>query len=278
MNFFFTFCFDIGRINRHILIKSLQGLINSLDCFNNTYKLTVYTNISELSSIINNINVSIINYELSNIKSMQDIWYDLNYHRLFMANDICTEDISPIWIDIDTIICKNIDHLSRYESFFIMQGGDDIHPFHITDGKNAPNNIYIQGNVWKINRHIIDELYKILSTIKTKIEFDAQGLFNYAYHFTNLKSKMNILGKDIDIDTINGLSITSNSIIRHPRIDLLKDKLFMNENGLIIDKETGKNLQFFSFTFYTLESFIVNNSFMHFSDNGVKNFFIKCGY
>jgi hypothetical protein len=280
MNIFFTFCFDIGKINRQVLIKSAKGLVNSLNFFNNNYKLYIYTNVDELFNCINNENIVIIKYSLNSIaKIYNNMWFDLSFHKLHIANELCNATTSPIWIDLDTIVCKNVDHLVNYPSFFVMQGSNDLRPFHITNGLSVPHNIYIQGNIWKMNQCLLDKLMAILKGIPTRIEYDSQGLFNYAYHFEGLQSEMLIMGKDIDVNTINGLNITEDNteLLKHPEINLLKNKLIM-QNNLIINTETNKTVQFFSFTFDALQRFILNNSFSQFTDEGVRNFFISCGY
>jgi lipopolysaccharide biosynthesis glycosyltransferase len=194
MNVFFTFCFDINKINRHVLIKSAKGLINSFNYFNNDYILYIYTNISELSEHIDDSHVKIIPYNLNNVKCVyNNAWFDLSFHKLFLAKELLETESSIIWIDLDTIVCRNIDHLSKYINFFIMQGSLDTRPFRITNGMSVPHNIYIQGNIWKLDKDLLNKIFHLLSTIKTYIEYDSQGLFNYAYHFTLLKnySKLN---------------------------------------------------------------------------------------
>ena len=276
MNIFFTFLFDIKRISVPNMVHALTSLVKSLDYFKNSYELHVYTNVPIR---FDNPNIKIIKYELSDIiKYYNNVWHDISFHKLSTAKTFTEKGISPIWIDLDTIVCRNVDHLSDYNNFFVKQGGSmDTKIFNILPGLGVENKDYIQGNIWKINPALLNLLMELWDSLTTKPEYDTQGLFNYAYHFKDMKSNMLILGEDVDHNTINGLDIVNDKIVTHPTISLLKDNLVMRD-GKIISLNSNKEIQFFSFTFLTLVDFFSRNLFAQFSDPGIRDFFKSCGY
>jgi hypothetical protein len=133
---------------------------------------------------------------------------------------------SPIWIDLDTIVCRNIDHLTTYDNFFIKQGTEDTKPFAIIPNLEIESNKYIQGNIWKLDPILYNELIAVGDSMPIKPNYDTQGLFNYAYHFKEFNSKMKILGEDIDTNTINGLDYVDHIILKHHKIDIHSTQYF----------------------------------------------------
>lgn len=276
MNTFFTFLLNIHRHPVHHMIRALECLVKSLDYFNNTYELIVYTNVH---FTLDNSSVKIIMIDMNTIANYYgDMWHNISYHKLVIATSLTEGGISPIWLDLDTIVCRNIDHLNGYTNFFVKQGGPlDERPFPILPNISVPVFKYIQGNIWKVDGTILTKLMNLWNSMPIKPDYDSQGLFNYAYHFKGLNTEMLSLGEDVDIGTINGLDIVNDSIVMHPDIAHLKDNLVMR-NGKIMSISSGKEVQFFSFTFYTLIHFFNNNQFTHFSDPAIVEFFKSCGY
>lgn len=280
MNIFYSFCFDIRRIDKTILVKAYTGLIKSLDYFNNNYKFIVYTNFA-IPAI--NDNIEIIQYDIKNIKSIytntdSNTWYNMSFHKLIIYKELLEKyGKSPIWIDLDTIICRNIDHLATYDNFFIKQGTTDKRPFAIIPNLEIESNKYIQGNIWKIDPTLYNELIAVWDSMPIKPNYDTQGLFNYAYHFKGFNSKMNILGENIDTNTINGLEYVDHITLKHPVISEIKHKLVLQDSK-IIHTVLHKEMQFMTFTFYTLRSFIIFNQFAQFNNPALVNFFRYCGF
>jgi hypothetical protein len=206
-------------------------------------------------------------------------WLNLSFHKLIIADQITTENDTYIWIDLDTIICKNIDHLVNYKSFFIMLGSEDTKPFQIfKNGLSIPHKDYIQGNIWKLDRKLLTCALNSWNSLDPKPEYDGQGLFNYMYHFNGYKPHMLILGKDVDIGTINGIEIQNTKEIKYDGEQELRDNLYMTENREIMDKRTNKQVQFFSFIFEVYQTYLRDNRFTLFKDDIIKKFFKECGY
>ena len=287
MNTFISFCLDIKRIKKETLLRALECLIRSLDFFNNTYKLIVYTNMDMVRQnpfISIHACVTIVDLNLNDVTDYyfyvndSPIWHNISFHKLVVCRNYAVKNnVSPIWIDLDTIVCRNIDHLSNYPNFFITQGSNQNNLVDITSTLSVPINKMIQGNIWKVDADLYKRLFLLWDTIKKKPAYDSQSLFTIGYY--QEKYDMNLLN-DLDIDTINGLDICSPdpNILRHPRIDFLKDNIKMNEDSSIIHVSSGRIVQFFSFTFYTLEAFLNANSFDKFTCPYLKNFFNECGY
>ena len=72
-------------------------------------------------------------------------------------------------------------------------------------------------------------------------------------------------------------NIFNDNIVMHPDIAHLKDNLVMRD-GKIMSISSGKEIQFFSFTFNTLIEFFDHNQFTQFTDPTIVEFFKSCGY
>jgi hypothetical protein len=278
-NIFITFCFDIGRIKRHILIKTTAALYRSLVYFKNNFQLHIYTNIDTLDGYFtNNTNINIIHHDINKIDNYyNNIWLNLSFYKVAIYKNLLIDTgITPIWIDLDTIVCGNIDHLSKYDNFVVIQGTQDTKLEKVHEDKNIEANKYIQGNIWKINKKLLDELLELWSSLTIKPKYDFQGLLNLAYYFKNFSTKMNILGIDIDKNTINGLEIYNNSKVVHCDLYSLRSALIMNDT-YIMDIRTFRRINFMSFTFYELQDAIINNKFNTFTDKNIRDFYTYCG-
>jgi hypothetical protein len=283
MNHLVTFCFSIGRIETDILVRSAIGLVRSLDYFNNKYTLYLYTNIDAIdeTELAHNPSVKCIHMPITAKRDYNDIWLDLSVYKFTILKRHASVGENPIWIDLDTIVCSNIDHLVNYDNFFIMQGCMDSNPFYLFPNNTdiyVQNKDYIQGNIWKLNNKLVDYFTLVWNEMTIKPLFDIQGMFNYAYHKKGMNTCMNILGRDIDKHTVNGLDIVDTTHLKHPSIDLLKHAIITNDDGVFLQKQTGKTLQFFSFTFLTLCEFLKHNLFSQFEDAKFKHFLQYCKY
>jgi hypothetical protein len=278
-NIFLTFCFDIGRIKRDILIKTAVALYKSLVYFKNDFVLYIYTNIDTLDGyFINNTNIKIIKHDINKIDNYYNcIWLNLSFYKAVIYKTLLIDiEITPIWIDLDTIVCGNINHLSEYDNFFVIQGTQDTKLEKVHEDKKIEANKYIQGNIWKINKDLLGELLELWNSLTVKPKYDFQGLLNFAYYFNNYYTKMNILGHDIDKKSINSLEIYNNSKVVHCDINNIKSNLMMNDTH-IMDIRTFRRINFMSFTFYELQDAITNNNFNKFTDKNIRDFFMYCG-
>ena len=230
-----------------------------------------------------NENIEIIQYDIKNIKSIYtntdaNAWFNMSFHKLVIYKELLEKyGTSPIWIDLDTIICRNIDHLATYNNFFIKQGTTDTRPFAIFTNLEIESNKYIQGNIWKLDPTLYTELIALWDSMPIKPNYDTQGLFNYAYHFKGFNSQMKILGEDVDLNTINGLDYVDHIILKHPEISEIKHKLVLQDSK-IMHTILHKEMQFMTFTFLTLRRFIALNQFAQFNDSALVDFFRYCEF
>ena len=68
-------------------------------------------------------------YDNSKIKLYQDKWLNLSFNKINIykdLNDEFNEDF--IWIDLDTIITKDISYINDLSNVFIENGGKNIRP------------------------------------------------------------------------------------------------------------------------------------------------------
>ena len=173
----FTFCVQIGKHSNIELLRVLQVLINSLNKTNN-YELHIFTN---FKININSSNIVIHKYFDNNVPIYSDIWLNLSFNKINIYKYLYdTYAIDFIWIDLDTIVTTNMDYINNLSSYFIDCGGSNEDLQLLIGSINIPRNKWIQGNIWKLNTTLYDELiniYKEFSIKNMKFNFDLQSLF-----------------------------------------------------------------------------------------------------
>lgn len=254
--YLFTFLVDIGRYSENNMKDVLNILISSLDFFVKKYTLIIFTNI-EL--IIKNNKIIIRKYYDNCEKNYgNNKWLNLSFNKINIYKDLYDEfKINFTWIDLDTIIVNDISYLDDLSNFFIENGGSNETPniiFNNDSTITVPRKNYIQGNMWKLNIELYNNLiscFKILKEKKLNLRYDLQDLFNYYIHVLNNKNNINIIGYNYKINTINGLCVWSNDGIGHATMSGLKNLYF--ENNILKSKYySDKEVHILSFTFYTL--------------------------
>jgi hypothetical protein len=256
MNLFFTFLMSIGRVPEQYLVRALHCLVNSLNYFKNTYRLIVFTNIDPDALDIDDRYVTVIQYGMDRVPPIYptNIWKSLSFHKLRVAADIIEEyKETPIWIDLDTIVCSNMDHLEAEPVFFIQQGTEHDDLIEIVDGYKVPANEHIQGDMWKIDAATLIELFTLWETLPSLPYYDAQGLFTYAYFFTDLKHKIKILDRTYSY----GLELLSSRGSKEFYPELVFETLEM-DGSTIIHIPTGKPVLFISLIFEILVKWFQN--------------------
>ena len=265
----FTFCVDIGKWSQKQLTDILKIFIRSLNK-KNKYQLHIFTNFNIPIKQDN-----IIYHEYTDCgKEFNEPWINMNYYRIEKYKYLYDKyNIDFTWIDIDTIICANLDYINDYKCFFINHGG--LMPYLNTIFTNNNDykvmaNKYIQGNFWKINIDIYNELMNIYSELKEKkleLRYDIQDLFNYYIHYylkdsDELKKRnIEILGETVHKNCIYGESLWNKKKNTHASYSSMK-RLY-TENGklrsLLHDK--NKEIHICSFTFRTIIQLYTNPRF-----------------
>lgn len=269
MLLFYTFCCDIGKHTKSDLISALITLMHSIHKNIPNYKLLCFTNFkNELSDKINKkYNIEYRQYyDKEKIKLYSDRWLNLSFNKINIYKDLHDEFNKDFcWIDLDTIIYKDISYINDLSNVFIENGGICLNKnllFNNNTSITVPRNRYIQGNFWKLNIKLYNNLMNTLVSLidkKLKLRYDLQDLFTYyIYIEKNGDYKdINILGNNIKSESINGLSIWSIKGNTHANTSGLNN-LYVDNNSLRSKFYPDKNIHILSFTFATLKQ--LNNS------------------
>jgi hypothetical protein len=223
-------------------------------------KLIIYTNfdlaIHEKPEYVELREYSQINPDIHT----EDAWLNLNLNRLEYYKLLMAEySQSPIWLDLDTIVCRNIDHLDDFPNFFVQIGTNDSSIMNVLDDSDqfpVVRNQYLQGNIFKIDFQILDAAQYYLEKYRESIVYADMGAFNIVYHHMKERPQMHILGKDVDPFSINSFEAWNIEKGEHPN-DENANNLFLDLNGNICSIfHPGKEIQFISFTFRTYLKFL----------------------
>ena len=281
MLYLFSFCVFIGRHSKNDLLYSLKLLINSLEKTNN-YKLIVFKN---FDIRINNKNVTLYEYfDTEQKHNFGDKWFNLSFNKLYIYKYLYEkEGIDYIWIDLDTIITSNIEYLNKIDNIFVICGGS--HKNNRTLFKNNKKFLIeqhrlIQGNFWKLNKKLYDDImisFQEIKKNKWKLCFDAQDLFSYYIYFKINMKNINIYGFNYKKNVLTGMSIWSKlSGYQHPNVNGLNNLYFDNNNILRTNYDKDKEIHIVTFTFFTLNTLKNNKKFKElFIDNLNKRNFKK---
>jgi hypothetical protein len=265
----YTFCVDIGKHTKIELINVLKILINSLDKTNN-YELHIFTN---FSININKSNIVIHEYFDNSVSIYQDIWLNLCFNRINVYKYLFNEyKIDFIWVDLDTVFTSDVSYINDISSCFIDCGGTNKDPQLLIHNTNIymTRDMWIQGNFWKLNIYLCNELMNIHKIIREKnltFNYDLQSLFTYYFYFildgnekTLLTNNIYIIGRNIKKNVINGLCIWDPKGNAHANLNGLNNLYYENKllkSNFYPDKE----IHIVSFTFDTLKQLYNNKKF-----------------
>ena len=262
----FTFCVFINRHSKNELINVLNLFITSLDLEVKKYKLIIYTNFIEN---INNNNIELRQYYDNSEKNRyNNNWLNLSYNKINIYKDLYDEfKCDFLWIDIDTIITYDISYLNNIDNIFLEQGGNCSikKPIFENSCENIESRKYIQGNIWKLNIDLYNDLMiciNKLDKLNLVLRYDLQDLFNYyIYFYDNKKFKnINIYGNNCFKNTLNGLAQWNINEMKHPYLEGL-EKMYFKDNILRTRENTLKEIHFVTFTFYTFNNLYNTNIF-----------------
>lgn len=264
--YLFTFCVLFGKETKNNLLNALYLLINSLEKTNN-YELHVFTN---LDININNNNIKICEYFNNDKSYFSQEWLNLSYNKLNIYKYLYDKyQINFLWIDLDTIVTSNIEYINDVKSYFVENGGISTNPNDLFTNKKlcVPRNRYIQGNIWKLNIDLYNDLitsFKEILNKKFNLRYDGQDLFNYHIYY-KLHGKLDenniyIAGLNFKPEIINGLSIWSLEGNTHATHNGLNNMYYHN-NKLKSKFYPDKEIHFVSFTFFTLNKLINTDKF-----------------
>jgi len=263
MILFYTFCCDIGHHTKSDLIKVLNTLMNSIHKNIPNYKLLCFSNFTnELNQQIDNkYNIEYRQYyDKEKFKLYSNRWLNLSFNKINIYKDLHDEFNKDFcWIDLDTIICQDISYINDLSNVFIENGGSCLIKnllFSNNTSITVPRNRYIQGNFWKLNIKLYNNLMNTLVSLsdkKLKLRYDLQDLFTYYIYIENNGDykDINILGNNIKNDTLNGLAIWSKVGNSHTTQSGI-DNLYLDNNMLKSKFYPDKSIHILSFTFFSL--------------------------
>lgn len=265
---FYTFCVDIGRHSKTDLCKILIILLKSLHKYIENYKLLCFTNF-EIVNIDEKYNIEFRNYyDNAKTKIYNDKWLNLSFNKINIYKDLYDEFNKDFtWIDLDTIIAFDISYIDNFSNIFIENGGNCINKNVLFSNNNTitvPRNKYIQGNFWKLNIGLYNELiktYEELNKVNLILRYDLQDLFSYHIYIKkgNLNC-INILGNNVRKESINGLCIWSKLANTHATVEGLNN-LYIDKNIIKSKFYPDKEIHIISFTFHTLLKLYNENKF-----------------
>jgi hypothetical protein len=261
---FFTFCVDINKTNKKDLNRTLKLLIQSMDYNLDDYELVVYTN---YDIDCNNRKVKFRNYHYGTLNRLYDEnvhnneWLNLSFNKINIYKELYDEFKEDyVWIDLDTIVVHDISYIDNLDSFFVEIGGqcaDKNMLFSNNISIAIPRKRYIQGNFWKLNMELYDNLIECLDELKNKnlqLRYDLQDLFSYYIYIKKEGelNKINIIGYNYLPNALTGLSIWSELGNTHATYDGL-NSLYFDDDILKTIFYPDKDIHIVSFTFNTLK-------------------------
>lgn len=263
--YIFTFCVNINKHSIHTLSRAFSIFCKALHNNLKKYKLVCYTNFNLSNPFPNNIELRNYYYNSSKLLYNNDPWLNLSFNKINIYKDLHTEfNEDFIWIDLDTYILTDISYMNDLDHVFIENGGDCTNPnliFRNNDTLTIPRNRNIQGDLWKININLYEELMNTLNTDilekKLILQYDCQSLFNYYVYIKNENNRkintFNILGNTIKPNTINGLGVWDKSSKTHATENGLNNIFYNTLTNTYQSKlHPNKNIDIISFTFITL--------------------------
>lgn len=254
-----TFVYDIGRITpdrgevitREILVKTFKLLYNSLDYFNENFTLHVYTNFDNHRDLEKE--KSKIHYFPESLfkNKYKDSWINLSYNKIVAAENILKQYDSVLWIDLDTIVCKDISYINNLDNFFIKNNsGDQIQ--YINNQYSVKNKDWMMGHVWKVNQKTINSFKKIEQQVEEP-RYDIQDYFTI---MDQLGEEKMFFANEVSKDTVSTFEIYPD--LTHPSPEVFNDSCKMQDNK-IFSKQLNKQVEFLPFTFNKLEINLSNN-------------------
>lgn len=130
-----------------------------MDYFNENFTLHVYTNFDNHRDLEKE--KSKIHYFPESLfkNKYKDSWINLSYNKIVAAENILKQYDSVLWIDLDTIVCKDISYINNLDNFFIKNNsGDQIQ--YINNQYSVKNKDWMMGHVWKVNQKTINSFKK----------------------------------------------------------------------------------------------------------------------
>ena len=265
----FTFCVDIETHNKQYLLQVLNSLINSLDKHNNNYEFHIFTNYD-----LQIINPKIIieeyfdkNENYFGNRGYQSKWLNLSWNKINIYKYLFDKyNINFLWIDLDTVVTANIEYINEVDNYLIPIGGtnSELHSPFTNDPTNkygVPTHKYIQGNIWKLDIKLYNNLITTFSEIQKnglQLMWDIQTLITYYIEF-KLNGKITenniyVSGLNYKPETMNGLCMHDKpENHQHGGMESLINMYYDNDK-LRSKYHPNKEIHFVGFTMYSFKT------------------------
>jgi hypothetical protein len=260
----YTICVDIKRFPVETLVEALNIWSNSIIRHSTAVeRLIVYTNL-KITALRHKELIEIRDFNESKQFFLGDnayqsgSWQMIHAHKFSYWDELFVEfNKSAIWIDLDTFVCGDLDRLDRYDNFFTCLGTTDERPMFLlkncTDYQVKRKN-YINTGVFKLNDELCKKAKDVFVHFGSDLKQDEQDAINYICHYDS--QAMNILGRDIERDTVNSFEAWNDMIAEHISIENSRH-LLIDSNGMLkSDLHPDKSVNFIQFTFRRFHEFL----------------------
>lgn len=262
-----TMANDIGRTHPFTLQKAFELYYNSIARHNQNFTIHLYTNLPPAWFARDKVNI----YNSSEDEFLKlyqgNRWFNLTFHRFFLLEKHLALGDNPIWIDLDTIICDNIEYFADYPNLFVKYGfGENIVTL---DSRHArPQKEWIQGHLFKIDQTVVSWIKEILSKGEDIPNYEIMSFFTllemqHPEHFHILNRLTDKLVNSQWCYDPNRPAMKQNSLTNqhfHEEPHLIKDRVKL-VNGRLYGydgpPQSGAALREFAimtFTFFPLEA------------------------
>lgn len=264
----YTFCVYIEKHSKNDLVKVFEFLVKSLNKYIKDFTLICYTNFEINKPHFKQNIIYRKYYDKSKIKFFNNKWLNLSFNKINIYKDLYEEYGKDFtWIDLDTIVTADISYINKLSNAFIEIGGNNTYKNILFNNNNTitvPRNRYIQGNFWKLNINLYNELMKTFKEIQEKkliLRYDLQDLFSYYIYIKNkgVLDGIYILGNNVKSNNIYGLCVWG----KIGNIDIKNglNNLYYNNGELKSKFYEDKTVDILSLTFNIIQKLYNDDKF-----------------
>lgn len=186
-------------------------------------------------------------------------WFNLTFHRFFILEKHMRQGEDVIWLDLDTVVCGNLDFTQSLPNFFIKHGFGE-NTVTLNSQESLAQKEWIHGHAHKMDMPIVNTINELLAKEREDIpQYELMAVFSLLRQ--RHPEKFILLNEHTDkhinlewcyepsvkIHKVNSLSAEH----FHPEPRYIKDRIKML-NGKLCGYD-GREFLLMTFTFPTLE-------------------------